>query len=778
MRFINKAIFIFGLLFLSFVIVNNRGFSTTITPNIPLESNPRGIAINQLIDIASVVNEKSDSVSIVDLNTQAVLSIISVGKSPIAVAIDKGKNIALVSNSKDDTVSVIDLNTFSIIKTILVGKEPEGLAINQSTHTTFVTNHFDNTVSVIDMMNLSVIKTIPVGKGPKDISIDPELNLALAVNEKDYNVSVIDLKTYTVTGIILVGKKPQAIDINPETHLAAVANEKVNSITVIDLKTWQTSTIPVRKHPIDITINPLDNRALVICDEDRSLLLIDFTTQKIIKNYSLNKLPKGVAVNNFTNIAAVVDDKTDSITLIQLPNPIPEITSITPDNAQRGSSEITISIEGNKFIKTSTASIRLSTNDYGLTTVFIDNNHIHATVPKTMFSKAGIFPVTIVNPSPEGGTSNSINFTVNNPIPSITALEPTEAMAGTQSLTLNIYGTGFFDDTEVYFGGMKKPITYINCTKLQIGVTSEDLKTSGEYKIMVYNPSPGGGNSNKVIFTVKNPLEIKITSPLNGETINRAKVMVKGTFTSVTQDIGITVDGIITEIIGNEWVANSVPLTIGTNTITATIKDGSGSTSDTSITINTNETFQPVELSSNIASGIPPMAVSFLASTSFPPVSYQIDFEGDGGIDYSGTTFENIAHTYSIEGVFYPTIRVIDNQGNRDTDTIAITLLSKTEIDTLLKSKWERMKGAMANKDVENALSYFIDNSKDMYRYNFELMKEMIPEILQGMSAIVLDEVEDRIAKYHMSAVQDGIKYSFYVEFVKDSAGIWKIRFF
>jgi hypothetical protein len=57
-------------------------------------------------------------------------------------------------------------------------------------------------------------------------------------------------------------------------------------------------------------------------------------------------------------------------------------------------------------------------------------------------------------------------------------------------------------------------------------------------------------------------------------------------------------------------------------------------------------------------------------------------------------------------------------------------------------------------------------------------MKEMLPEILQGMSAIVLDEVEDRIAKYHMIAVQGGIQYLFYVEFVKDSAGIWKIRFF
>ena len=110
-----------------------------------------------------------------------------------------------------------------------------------------------------------------------------------------------------------MGQKPQAIDMNPETHLAAVVNEKDNSITVINLQTWQTTTIPTGKHPIDITINQLDNRALVICDEDRSSSLIDLNTNAIIKTYPLKKLPRGIAVNNFTNVAAVVDDKTDSL---------------------------------------------------------------------------------------------------------------------------------------------------------------------------------------------------------------------------------------------------------------------------------------------------------------------------------------------------------------------------------------------------------------------------------------------------------------------------------
>ncbi len=223
-----SPLFLFALclIFFSF---KDRVYSKTDTSGISLESNPRGIAINPITDIAVVSNEKADSVSIVDLNTQTVLSTIPVGKEPKGVAIDNGLNLALVSNSHDNTVSIIDLNAFSVIKTISVGKEPEGIAVNPSNHTALVANHKDDTVSVIDLLNYIVIGTIPVGKEPKDVAIDPVLNsiqdqgFVLVVNEKDsppFNsplskggdeggVAVIDLNTYQVTGEVPVGKKPR-----------------------------------------------------------------------------------------------------------------------------------------------------------------------------------------------------------------------------------------------------------------------------------------------------------------------------------------------------------------------------------------------------------------------------------------------------------------------------------------------------------------------------------------------------------------------------------------
>ncbi len=576
-----------------------------------------------------------------------------------------------------------------------------------------------------------------------------------------------------------------------------------------------------------------------------------------------------MAVNNFTNIAAVVDDKTDSLTLIQLPNPLPQIISINPPTLYRGSDDTTLTIEGSGFIKSSSVSFRLQTSGYSLQTFFIDNHNLKIEIPESLLTRAGTYQITVTNPTPEGGTSNPVNLQINNPVPSIAMISPSETMAGTPSLILTVYGTGFFDDTTVYINGTVRPFTLISQTKIQIELTASDLevgayiqvtasnpppggglsnkaiftvlnpiptlssinptsiiagnpdftltltgdnfvktfivsfnnqqyssryisktqiettipsnaiKTPGSYPVKVINPAPGGGESSSLIFTVKPPLEIKITSPTDGETINKAKIMVRGTVKSDTRDVGIIVNGVIAETTGNDWIANNIPLAIGTNTITATATDSYGNTDTKTITVYTNDITHQVELSSNITSGIAPLQVFFSASILFIPVSYQMDFEGDGVSDYTGPTFENISHTYTSEGIFYPTITVTDDQGNTYSDTIAITVLNKTEIDALLKGKWEGMKGALANQNVNSALNYFAEEVKQHYSEIFTALFAQLPQIVQDMQEIQLIYTKNNTAKYRIrkNELYGGqmLTITYYIYFTVDIDGLWKI---
>ncbi len=507
------------------------------TENNSLESNLYGMAINPVTDIVVVTDDKADSVSIIDANTGKTLSKVSVGKAPKGVAIDRGLNIAVVSNSYDDSISVVDLNNYQVITNIPVEKSPEGIAVNQLNHTALVANNKDETISVIDLLNYKVIKTISVGKNPKGIAIDPALGLALVVTEDEYTVSIIDLNTYQLTAEVLVGKKPQAMDINPETHLAVVANEKDNTITVIDLQTWKTSDIPVGKHPVDVAINQLNNSALVLCDKDKGLFQIDLNTNTIIKEYAVKEDSRGVSVNNFTNIAAATDNKTGSLKLIQLSNPVPHINSVTPPFLERGVSNRRITIEGAQFIKASTVLLQSTLSSYLLNSIFIDNHTLEAEIPQAILEKQGTYQIIAVNPPPEGGISNPYEFKIiepipqkstPNPVPLLASITPSSIIAGSPDFTLYLTGNNFVKTSIIRFNNQQYQTKYTNKNQIEATIPSSAIKTAGNYPVEVISPAPGGGASNAINLEVRGVSNIPITPPEESPTSLPASPKAKG----------------------------------------------------------------------------------------------------------------------------------------------------------------------------------------------------------------------------------------------------------
>ena len=281
------------------------------------------------------------------------------------------------------------------------------------------------------------------------------------------------------------------------------------------------------------------------------------------------------------------------------------------------------------------------------------------------------------------------------------------------------------------------------------------------------------------------PLTITITSPLDNDTINRSDVMVKGTVTNTTgNETGVTVNGIVAVLYNGEFFVNHVQLEEGQNTITADATDTEGNTATTSITVNAVTTEPYVTLRANIESGIAPLTTYFSVSTSIPNAvaNYEIDYEGDGVIDYTGAAFEDISVTYSTEGVYYPTITVTDDQSNTYTDTIAIVVLNQTELDTLLRSKWEAMKTALSAQDVDGALVYFTEESKDSYNEIFTALYDQLPQLIQDMQDIQLIYSEGNMAKYRIrkSELYGGQTYeiTYYTYFAVDIDGIWRIHKF
>ncbi len=110
----------------------------------------------------------------------------------------------------------------------------------------------------------------------------------------------------------------------------------------------------------------------------------------------------------------------------------------------------------------------------------------------------------MTNPAPGGGTSSTLNFTVNNLVPTVTSLSPPSGTAGAAAQTLTIIGTNFVSNSTVTYHAVAHTPTFFSSTQLTISLSASDQATAGNYAVVVSNPTPGGGASNSVNFVVSN----------------------------------------------------------------------------------------------------------------------------------------------------------------------------------------------------------------------------------------------------------------------------------
>jgi Bacterial Ig-like domain (group 3)/FG-GAP-like repeat len=101
-----------------------------------------------------------------------------------------------------------------------------------------------------------------------------------------------------------------------------------------------------------------------------------------------------------------------------------------------------------------------------------------------------------------GATSTPIVVVVSNPVPTITNLSPTSAAAGSAPFTLTVNGTNFVSGATVSFGGANKTTVFVNSTQVTASILASDVASAGTPAVTVTNPTPGGGTSNALTFTI------------------------------------------------------------------------------------------------------------------------------------------------------------------------------------------------------------------------------------------------------------------------------------
>jgi hypothetical protein len=185
----------------------------------------------------------------------------------------------------------------------------------------------------------------------------------------------------------------------------------------------------------------------------------------------------------------------------QVNNPVPSVNGLGTQSATLGTPPFNLVVFGSNFVGNSVVQF----NGSARATTYQSSNQIFALLQQSDLNTAGTFTITVFNPTPGGGTSSpGVNFTVNNPSPTLTSISPNSGALNTQITNFVLTGTGFIQGTSVVnFGSnqISSGVVTNGGTTLTVTVPAGDVNPAGAIPVTVTNGGPGGGTSGYQPFT-------------------------------------------------------------------------------------------------------------------------------------------------------------------------------------------------------------------------------------------------------------------------------------
>jgi hypothetical protein len=121
-----------------------------------------------------------------------------------------------------------------------------------------------------------------------------------------------------------------------------------------------------------------------------------------------------------------------SFTITQ--NPVPAITSLSPNSAVAGGAAFSLTVNGTGFVSGSVVNWNGATR----ATTFVSTTQLQTAIAAADIAAGGTASVTVFNPAPGGGTSAGASFTIAAPTPTIRLAQVTAKQAGSSASSLAI----------------------------------------------------------------------------------------------------------------------------------------------------------------------------------------------------------------------------------------------------------------------------------------------------------------------------------------------------
>jgi hypothetical protein len=135
-----------------------------------------------------------------------------------------------------------------------------------------------------------------------------------------------------------------------------------------------------------------------------------------------------------------------------------------------------------------------------------------------------------------------------------------------------------------------------------------------------------------------------------------------------------------------------------------------------------------------------------------------------------------ISHTYEA-GIYIPGVICGEYRAEN-----LIEVFRKDKLDAHLRSRWKAMRSSLKEQKIKEAVRNFTAASQEVYLAQFRAFKDFkggkifsqyVREL--GSSQINFINAQNNMALYEILVNREGNRFSFSLEFIRDTDGIWRI---
>jgi hypothetical protein len=282
-------------------------------------------------------------------------------------------------------------------------------------------------------------------------------------------------------------------------------------------------------------------------------------------------------------------------------------------------------------------------------------------------------------------------------------------------------------------------------------------------------------------ITVGTAPSITARAGLDGSSVSDDQTPVSGSFRAPPNS-AVSVNGALATVTGNgEFFLNSVPLTLGSNVLTLTVKTMDGQTAAQTITVNRATGPAPFTFVANAARVIDSLSVGFtLTSRANVPVGrVELSCTDGGAVSLTAADIAGVSGatcTYAAPGLHTARVSVFDPTSTLIYTATQSTYMATTrEIGRTVRGVYTVMQGRLKGNNIAAALNAFTTDSQPQYNDIFTALGAGLPAAAGQLGQITELHLSGNTAEILLLRAEDGGNALYIVHLMYCQDGIWRI---